>query len=113
MRWPGFLPCGSVRPGNLSHRLLAEVQRRDAEGERVPADVPQPVTAQALRERLAVGKLQDALGQVAMRLVAAARDPLADTRQDVAEVETVEPAEQPAPRLRELEDRHPPAGLCH
>ena len=51
--------------------------------------------------------------QVAVGVVLAARDHLADQRQHAAEVEAIQPAEQPAARLREFEDRHPAARPGH
>src|SRR5262249_15180780 len=77
--------------------LATDVQRRDAEGQRVPADVGQSVTTQALGEGLAIGELADACRQVAIGVVLAARDELADERQHVRGIRLMHAPAGPVP----------------
>src|SRR5437867_3917327 len=79
----------------------------------MPAHVSESMASKPFREGLAVGKLQDAGREIVIRVVAAARDCLTDARQDLTEIETIKPSEEPATRLRKLQDRDLSAGLGH
>src|SRR5437870_4492719 len=72
----------------------ADVQSGDPEGERVPANIFEPMAAQPLGQRLPIRKLLDAGRQVSIGAVLAARDRLPDKRQQVAEVVMIKPAEK-------------------
>ena len=60
-----------------------------------------------------VGKLHDALRQIAVRVVLRARDHLADQGQDAPKTKAIEAAEQPAARLGEFQNRNPAARPGH
>src|SRR5262245_35036475 len=112
-RWLKHFIVASRARAVACTRLAADVQRRDAEGQGVPADVGQSVESQALGEGLAIGEVANARRQVAIGVVLAARDELADERQYIAEIRLIHAPEEPVPRSREFQDGDAAAGLCH
>src|SRR5437763_15872544 len=69
------------RTSGFRYRLRPHIQGRDPEGQRIPTYLGQPVLAEPLGQRLAIGKFHDAGWQIAIRALLAARDHLADHRQ--------------------------------
>src|SRR5262249_3924034 len=93
--------------------FYTDVQRGDAERQRIPTDIGESVMAQPFGERLAIGKFEHTGRQVAIGIFFAPRDELSDRRQDPAEIEPIQATEEPVPRLREFQDCHPTARPRH
>src|SRR5207245_2879487 len=79
-------------------RFRADIDRRDAERQRLPNDLLQTCTPQQFGEGFALRELADRGRQIVVRRLLIAHQQLSNERQHVAEVPQIERSKKPARR---------------
>src|SRR5262245_62176222 len=99
-------------------RFGGQIQRGDAERQRIPPHIRQAMAPESIGEYFTVGKFANTGRKISIGIILAARDPLSDQRQDPLGIETKERTKESPTGLREFEDRHlasrarDPSDLC-